>query len=103
MIGKRMADLLLEGHTLAFYQWDRASSTIADVMRSSGEGVAGPGSSGADGVKVLLQAVVKNIDLMAESWSVDERRACLEETGACFQFGGALMSYISPPRQAPSG
>jgi len=72
MIGKRMSDKLLEGKTLKFYQWD-------------GE------------VKELLEGVRKNIDKMAASWDAEQKQACLEETLACFKFGGGLMVYMKPP------
>jgi len=74
MIGKRMAELLLEGKVLHFYQWDKD-------------------------VKGLLDGVRDSIDLMALQWSDEQKQECLEETAACFRFGGGLMSSLSPPRQ----
>lgn len=72
MIGKKMADKLLEGKVLKFYEWD-------------------------GDVKVLLDAVRQNIDEMAERWSPEEKLACLEETAATFRAGGSLMVYMKPP------
>jgi len=74
MIGKRMADVLLEGRVLQFYQWDQD-------------------------VKGLLEGVRSSIDLIALQWSDEQKQECLEETAACFRFGSGLMSSLSPPRQ----
>lgn len=74
MIGKRLADNLLNGKVLGFYQWN-------------------------DDVNVLLDGTRKKIDAMANNWSEDEKNTCLEETASCFKLGGSLMVYISPPRQ----
>ena len=70
-IGKRMADALLEGRTLAFYQWE-------------------------GDVKELLEGARRSIDRLAEDWSAEERQACLEETAASFQYGTALVGYMKP-------
>jgi heme oxygenase len=72
MIGKKLSDKLLEGKTLKFYEWE-------------------------GDVKVLLDTVRHNIDAMAETWSPEEKLACLEETGETFRQGGSLMVYMKPP------
>lgn len=72
MIGKKMADKLLGGSVLKFYEWE-------------------------GDVKVLLDNTRKSIDAMAATWSQQEKQACLEETAACFKFGGSLMVYMRPP------
>jgi len=72
MIGKKMADKLLEGSVLKFYEWE-------------------------GDVRALLDNTRKEIDAMATTWSPAEKLACLEETGACFKFGGSLMVYMRPP------
>jgi heme oxygenase len=72
MIGKRMADKLLEGKTLSFYEWD-------------------------GDVRILLDNVRKSIDSIAAGWTSAERQECLEETMATFRAGGSLMSYMKPP------
>jgi heme oxygenase len=72
MIGKKLSDKLLEGKTLKFYEWE-------------------------GDVKVLLDTVRHNIDAMAETWSPEEKFACLEETGETFRQGGSLMVYMKPP------
>jgi heme oxygenase len=74
MIGKKMSEVLLGGHTLRFYQWE-------------------------GDVKVLLDNVRKDIDVLASTWSEDERQQCLDETAATFRYGGSLLSYISAPKQ----
>lgn len=60
----------LDGRTIEFYKW-------------------------RDEVKDLLDAVRVNIDEMAKGWSVDEREACVEETGRTFEYGGRLLSSIT--------
>lgn len=72
MIGKKMADQLLGGKTLAFYTWE-------------------------GDVKALSEAVRVKIDEMAALWTDEEKQACMGETMACFRFGGALMSYMRAP------
>jgi heme oxygenase len=72
MIGKKMAEKLLNNHVLKFYQWD-------------------------GDVKGLLDNVRCKLDDMASTWSDEEKMACLEETLACFQYGGSLMVYMKPP------
>ena len=76
MMGRKLAEALLQGKTLAFYQWE-------------------------GDVKELLEAVRRSIDQLAQGWGPEERRACMEETQACFDFGGSLMSYMKAPGDAP--
>ena len=75
MIGKRMSDKLLEGKTLAFYQWE-------------------------GDVKQLLDEAKKKIDVIADTWTEQEKKECCEETMACFRFGGGLMASLKPPAVA---
>jgi heme oxygenase (biliverdin-producing, ferredoxin) len=70
MIGKKMSDLLLEGQSLPFYEWK------------------------AGDVKALMEELKGKIDAIALGWSADEKQSCLEETMACFKYGGGLMSYM---------
>ena len=70
MIGKRMAEVLLEGKVLHFYQWDKD-------------------------VKGLLDGVRDSIDLMALQWSDEQKQECLEETAACFRFGVSHLLSIT--------
>lgn len=72
MIGKKMSDKLLESKTLKFYEWD-------------------------GDVKVLLDEVRHKFDILASTWNQDEKQACLEETMACFRYGGSLMTYMKAP------
>mmetsp|Transcript_2665 Transcript_2665/g.5507 ORF Transcript_2665/g.5507 Transcript_2665/m.5507 type:complete len:310 (+) Transcript_2665:108-1037(+) len=74
MIGKRMAELLLDGETLKFYQWE-------------------------GDVKALLERTSGAIDALARSWTESERQACVDETAAAFKGGGAVLSHLSPKQQ----
>lgn len=85
MIGKRMADMLLNGKTLRFYLWSPADGSSTDSVD----------------VKQLLRDVEGKIDAMAASWTPAQRLACCEETAACFRFGGSLLSYLRPPPPPP--
>ena len=55
MIGKKMADKLLEGKILKFYEWE-------------------------GDVKELLERTKNSIDEIAVTWSPEEKQSCLEET-----------------------
>jgi len=73
MIGKRLSDKLLGGEVLQFYQWPQMD------------------------VKLLLEETRMRIDELAEGWTIQEKQDCLEETMACFKYGGSLMVYLKPP------
>ena len=75
MIGKKMADALLDGNTLKFYQWE-----------------------GTKDVRELLDAVRVSMDGMANTWSEAQKKECLEETAACFKYGGMLMQPMKAPQ-----
>ena len=77
MIGKRMADLMLDGRTLDFYQWSKG-----------------------DVDKELLPALRLQIDRLANTWSREQKDACLAETADSFKYGGALLQHISRPNAA---
>jgi heme oxygenase len=72
MIGKKMCDMLLEGRTLKFYEWE-------------------------GDVKQLIEDAKLKIDVLALTWSDAEKQACLEETLACFRYGGEVMVALKPP------
>lgn len=72
LIGAKMADLLLEKRQLKFYQWD-------------------------GDVKVMLDRTRRKIDEIALAWSLDDKRACLDETPSTFHYGEAILSVISFP------
>ena len=72
MIGKKMGDSLLGGEVLSFYKWQ-------------------------GDVKTLLDETRRKIDVMAASWSEDEKKECLEETLNTFKYGSNLMSYLRDP------
>lgn len=77
MIGKKMASMLLDSHELNFYQWkDSQSGEEKDV-------------------KILLENVRKNMDVMAAQWDASQKEECVKETGNTFKCGGNLLSYIA--------
>jgi len=78
MIGKKMSDMLWNGQSLKFYEWE------GDVRK-------------------LLDDVRVSIDEIATEWNDDQRKDCLEETMATFKFGGSLMSYMKPPSSSSGG
>lgn len=77
MIGKRMAEMLLEGRTLHFYQWEKG-----------------------DVDKELLPALRSQIDAKAAGWNREQKDACLAQTADSFKYGGALLQHISRPNAA---
>lgn len=77
MIGKRMADMLLDGRTLEFYKWEE------------------------DPKEVLLPALRSKIDALVSGWSREQKDTCLAETARSFQYSGALLSHLrEPPSEA---
>jgi heme oxygenase len=72
MIGKKMADTLLGGTTLKFYSWE-------------------------GDVRATLDETRKKLDAMANTWSAEQKLACLEETPDTFKYGTALMVYMKAP------
>ena len=113
MIGKSMADKLLDGTTLKFYQWEgdvkvRVRLLIAEVTRAAFVPTATAHapiltlsphypSISHFMTQELGKATVKKIDDIAATWSPEEKLACLEETGMSFRYSGALMVYLRPP------
>lgn len=75
MIGKMMADKLLDGRTLEFYQWERG-----------------------DPKEELLPRLREQIDAMASGWTREQKDACLEETAASFKGGGSMLKYLREPQ-----
>ena len=83
MIGKRMADMLLDGRKLEFYQW-----------------------SAGDVDKELLPGLRGKIDDMVGEWSREQKDACLAETATSFRTGGSLLQHLkgpAPAKAAPAG
>lgn len=72
MIGKKFSDMLLDGKVLSFYEWE-------------GE------------VKDHMKATVAKVDALANTWSEDEKKSCLDETALSFRYSGVLMFAILPP------
>ncbi|KAL6754134.1 putative heme oxygenase HO1 [Haematococcus lacustris] len=70
MIGNKVSEMLLDKHTLAFYQW-------------SGD------------VAALLDAVRVKINSLAEGWSREQKDHCLAETQESFKMSGVIMRCIT--------
>ncbi|RZC92123.1 hypothetical protein C5167_028012 [Papaver somniferum] len=69
MIGKKVAEMILEKRELEFYKWD-------------------------GDLKQLLQNVRDKLNIVAESWSREEKNHCLEETEKSFKYSGELLRLI---------
>lgn len=69
MIGKKISNLLLGGHTLEFYKWNNLNTVKAQVK--------------------------EDIENMIDSWTRDEKDICVDETGPAFKFGGGINYYLS--------
>ena len=76
MIGKQMSKLLLDGHTLQFYQWP-ADGALSDQKPQH-----------------LLDPVRDEIERMAAAWSEEERGRCVDETANTFKYGGSLNRIL---------
>lgn len=71
MIGKMAQDKCLDGHELAFYQWE------------------------GDLKEELLPSVRSKIDEIAEDWSREEKDKCLEETELSFKYSGSILRVLA--------
>ncbi len=69
MIGKKVAEKLLNNKGLEFYKWD------GDLSQ-------------------LLQNVRDKLNKVAEEWTRDEKNHCLEETEKSFKFSGEILRLI---------
>jgi len=69
MIGKQMSSLLLNKKTLEFYKWDGDLKKIKSDVKNS-------------------------IEVLAASWSREEKDLCVDATQAAFQGGGMLNAYL---------
>jgi len=74
MIGKQMSNLLLDKKTLEFYKWD-------------------------GDLKQIKTDVKNNIEILAASWSREEKDLCVDATQAAFQGGGMLNAYLMGIRE----
>ncbi|KAM7268926.1 hypothetical protein ACFE04_011092 [Oxalis oulophora] len=70
MIGKMVAEKLLDGKVLEFYKWQ-------DVNLSQS-----------------LQNVKEKLNTVAESWTREEKDHCLEETEKSFKYSGGILRLI---------
>lgn len=69
MIGRKVAEKILDGRELEFYKWEEDLTT-------------------------LLNRVREKINLVAEGWSREEKNHCLEETEKSFDYSGKLLRLI---------
>ncbi|KAH7282469.1 hypothetical protein KP509_35G031700 [Ceratopteris richardii] len=69
MIGKQVADKILDGKELEFYRWD-------------------------GDLKQTLAAVKDKLNKVAENWSREEKNRCLQETEKSFKYSGKLLRLI---------
>ena len=69
MIGTKVASMILNGASLAFYEWE------GDLAAH-------------------MAAVREAINAVAEGWSRAEKDACLAETELSFKYSGELLRLI---------
>ncbi|GLT98457.1 hypothetical protein SLE2022_159610 [Rubroshorea leprosula] len=69
MIGKKVAEKILNNRELEFYKWD-------------GE------------LSLLLQNVRDKLNKVTESWTREEKNHCLEETEKSFKYSGEILRQI---------
>lgn len=69
MIGRKVAEKILDGKELEFYKWDGELSQ-------------------------LLQNVRDKLNRVAENWTREEKDHCLEETEKSFKFSGEILRLI---------
>ncbi|KAE8666887.1 Heme oxygenase 1 [Hibiscus syriacus] len=69
MIGKKVAEKILDNKELEFYKWD------GDLSQ-------------------LLQNVRDKLNKVAESWTREEKNHCLEETEKSFKYSGDILRLI---------
>ncbi|XP_058113249.1 heme oxygenase 1, chloroplastic-like [Magnolia sinica] len=69
MIGKKVAEKILNNKELEFYKWD------SDLSK-------------------LLHDVKEKLNKVAESWSREEKDHCLEETEKSFKYSGDILRLI---------
>lgn len=69
MIGKKVAEKILDNKELEFYKWDGELSQ-------------------------LLQNVREKLNKVAEGWTREEKNCCLEETEKSFKYSGDILRLI---------
>lgn len=69
-IGKKVAEMILDGRELEFYKWDGELSQ-------------------------LLGAVKENLNKVAEEWTREEKNKCLKETENSFKYSGKILRLIA--------
>ena len=78
MIGKKMADVLLDKKVLEFYKWD------GNVNKLKGQ-------------------VKEDIETLVATWSRDEKDECIAGTPAVFSGGGGINRYLGGPEAVAAG
>ncbi|KAG0456482.1 hypothetical protein HPP92_024270 [Vanilla planifolia] len=71
MIGKKVAEIILDSRELEFYQWKGA-------------------------IGLLLQNLREKLHKIANDWPSEEKTRCLEETMKSFKYSGEILRLISP-------
>lgn len=69
MIGKKVAEKVLNGKELEFYKWE-------------------------GDLKEFLQNVREKLEIVAENWTREEKNHCLEETEKSFKCSGEILRLI---------
>lgn len=71
----------------------RSNSNIVHTFQS----ILTPGVICFYTTQELGKETIKKIDNIAATWTAEEKKACVEETGMSFRYSGALMVYLRPP------
>jgi len=95
MIGRKLADSLLDGKTLEFYKWYEGGNDVGS-------------DAGASAVEIdhkpLLEETRRRINALAEGWGEEDKKRCLDETEQSFRFSGAILREVAkPPKGAAAG
>eukprot|EP00249_Psilotum_nudum_P008866 c21563_g1_i1 orf=85-1038(+) len=69
MIGKKVAEKILDGRELEFYKWD-------------------------GNLQEMMAALKKKLNKVAKNWTRMEKNHCLQETGKSFQNSGKILRLI---------
>lgn len=70
MIGKAVSDRLLDGAELAFYEYEGDRQELGDKVK-------------------------EDIEAVAQSWSEEDRKRSVAETGEAFKYSGAMLRCIT--------
>jgi hypothetical protein len=88
---------------LAFYQWEGDVKLLLEDTRRRIDAIAATWTEDEKQVSACLSL---SLSLSLSLWLIDPDgqlpQACLEETLACFKFGGGLMVSLMPPNMQAS-